>query len=162
VELRLVQLARRHRSEWDVQDIAEYNGLKQIAIMMAVAPVVAVLSATMLFVTRSPLGAPTFIVSFVPLMLMAFWCAGLVSRYGQVSERTLAPSAAGGTAAGAKTPPSPIRWIRLAGKGMVRRHGSDGWPGPVGAQARAESQAPSLVRWRGQTPSAAPVALRQR
>jgi len=93
MELRQSEAAVRQDGDWDAQDVAEYNGVKQIGILVGISPVLA--GVSMLLSSVLPTSSPifriaAFMVTLVPLVAIGTWAAGRVSRHWQVEVKPLA------------------------------------------------------------------------
>jgi hypothetical protein len=114
MELRQGEAAVRQDGDWDAQDVAEYNGVKQIGILVGISPVLAGLSMLLssVFPTSSPIfRTVAFMVALVPLVAIGTWAAGMASRHWQVEVKPLA--APSSLAAGRFQSDEPTNYRRL-------------------------------------------------
>ena len=85
MELRRHQLTVCREIGWDAEDVAEYNGVKQVGMLMSISPIIAVLCLILSLILPASYRVAAFVVGFAPLMGIGAWAAGYLSRLWHVA-----------------------------------------------------------------------------
>lgn len=154
MEPRQSEVAVRQDGDWNAEDVKEYNGIKQIGIMMGFSPMMALVSSLLLLVVPASfpiLRGAAFMVALTSLMCLGIWAAGIISRLWQVEVKPLAaPSPLAAGEALSKERANRPRRVPAAVSGSARR---------VFGSARPMSVLPLGVRSSGPAPPPAPRSV---